>query len=117
MAQYIAKLKDAIRKRQTEQILKRLNKQKNARQIRSVEEFTTRLDSLVRELTQTTLTPTLKLFTAEPDQTIDSETYNFMLDRVQDDLESAFEESVNIAEVQKSHEAIVRDVILKNLRF
>ena len=71
---------------------------------------------MIRELTGTFLKPTLALFAAEEHSLIDSEEYNFMLDRVQDDLEAAFEEANNIDEVQKAHEAIMRDVELKNLR-
>lgn len=116
MAQYLDKFKGIIGKKQTEQILKLLNKKRNQGQIRTVKEFSEQLQGLVRELTSTVLTPSLKLWLGVQDEVIDSETYNFMLDRVQDDLEASFEEANKIDEVQKSHEAIVRDVILKNLR-
>lgn len=116
MGQYLDKFKDVIGQRQTQQVLRLLNKKRNSGQIRTVEEFSTQLEDLVRELTETTLKPTMALFEAESNQEIDSETYNFMLERVSDDLESAFEEANNINEVQISHQAIIKDVILKNLR-
>jgi len=116
MGQYLDQFKGTIGKRQTEQILKLLNKKKNAGQVRSVQEFTDQLKQLMQELTSTTLKPSLKLFLGQEDDFISSETYNFMLDRVQDDLEAAFEEALKISEVQQSHEAIIRDVVLKNLR-
>lgn len=116
MAQYLDKFRGTIGKRQADQVIKLLNKKKNTGQIRTIDEFSQQLDDLIRELTGTLLQPTLKVFLTEENDVIDSEEYNFMLDRVQDDLEAAFEEANNIDEVQKSHEAIVRDVILKNLR-
>lgn len=116
MSRYLDKFAGTINKRQSSQILKLLNSQRNSGQIRSVQEFTDKLQNLMFELTSSVLTPSLKLWIAKNGEDIDSETYNFMLDRVQDDLEAAFEEANNIDEVQKSHEAIVRDIILKNLR-
>ncbi len=116
MASYIEKFNSTIRKKQTEQILKLLNKQRSTGQIRTVEEFTSKLEKLTRELTSTTITPTIKLFPAEQKEFTSSETFNYMLDRVEDDLTTGFGEAFNIDQVQKAHEAIVRDVLLKNLK-
>lgn len=116
MGQYLDKFSGLIKERQTSQILRLLTKKRNAGQIRTVTEFSQQLESLLRELTATTLKPTLKLYEAKANADISSETYNFMLERVEDDLVAAFEEATNIDTVQKSHEAIIRDVILKNLR-
>jgi hypothetical protein len=116
MAQYLDKFRGTIGKRQADQIINLLNKKKNTGQIRSVDEFSQQLDSLIRELTGTVLQPTLSVFQAEERTTIDSERHNYMLDRVQDDLQAGFEEATNIDEVQRAHEALIRDVTLKNLR-
>lgn len=116
MAQYLRKFQGVIGKVQTEQILRLLSQKRNTGQIRTIQEFSKELEDLMRELTSEGLTPSLKLFMAEEDEKIDSASYNFMLDRVQDDLEAAFQEANQIDQVQLSHEAIVRDVILKNLR-
>jgi len=116
MGKYIDKFRSLMGKRQTDQILKLLTKKKNTGQIKSIDEFSRELDSLVRELTGTVLTPSLKLFLGEQSSVIDSERFNFMLDRVEDDLGAGFEEANNIASVQSSHVAIVRDVVLKNLK-
>jgi len=48
-----------------------------------------------------------------PLEIIDSETFNYMLERIQDDLEAGFEEANNIEEVQNSHRSIMRDAFLK----
>ena len=116
MGKYLDKFRGTLGQRQTDQIFKLLNKQRNAGQIRSIDEFTRRLDTLIRELTGTVIQPSLKLYPATPNTKTSSEQFNYMLDRVQDDLEAAFEETLNINEVQISHETLVRDVILKNLR-
>lgn len=116
MGQYLEKFKGIIGKVQTKQVLKLLNQQRNTGQVRSVKEFSKKLETLIRELTSTGLTPSLKLYRAEPNTKIDSESYNFMLDRVEDDLDSAFQEANQIDEVQQAHEAIVRDVLLKKLK-
>lgn len=117
MAQYLDNFAGVLKKRQAEQILKLLNKQKERGEIRTVEEFRNRLDNLVRQLNQSIMTPTLRIFEAKTAEIIDSETFNFMLDRVVDDLSASFEESNLISELQDSHEAIIRDVILKNLQY
>lgn len=116
MAQYLDKFAGTINKTQSEQILTLLSKQRNAGQIRSIKEFTSKLEALMRELTSTVIQPSLKVWAGEAGEDIDEESYNFMLDRVEDDLTTAFLEANNINEVQQSHEAIIRDVILKNLR-
>ncbi len=117
MAEYLDKFKDLIKKRQATQILNLLNKKKNTGEVRTIEEFTQRLDTLIRDITNTTLTPTLKIYMALANGEISSEVHNEMLDRASDDLDAAFEEAGNINEVQESHQAIVKDVVLKNLRY
>lgn len=116
MGDYLDKFSSAINQKQAQQILKLLNKKRNSGQIRNIKEFSKQLSSLMSELTATTLQPTTKLFFAQAGELISSEQYNFMLDRVHDDLEASFAEANNINTIQDSHEVIVRDVILKNLR-
>jgi hypothetical protein len=116
MGQYLSKFKGAIGQRQSSQILNLLNKRRNTGQIRSFSDFTKQLEGLMRELTSTTLQPTLKLFPPKANELISSEQYNFMIDRVYDDLEAAFEESNNIEAVQQAHEALIKDILLKSLR-
>jgi hypothetical protein len=113
---YLDKFASKIGKRQADQVLQLLNEKRQAGEIRTVDEFISRLDNLIRDLTSTTLAPTLKIFEAEEDEVIDSETFNYMLDRVRDDLKAGFEESENIDEIQRSHRAIMRDMVLKQIR-
>jgi hypothetical protein len=107
---------DTVRKRQVSDVLKTLTKQKDRGEIRTVDEFVNRLDALVRELNATTLVPTLKLYEAKANELIDSESFDFMLERIQDDLSVGFEEVDKLDEVQKSHDAIIRDVVLNTIQ-
>ena len=116
MGQYLDRFKSQVGQKQTEQILKLLNEQRNSGQIRTVEEFSKKLESLIRDLTSTTIQPISKMYEAEANKEINSESYNYMLDRAQNDLETAFTEAQNISEVQSNHETIIRDVALKNLK-
>lgn len=113
---YLKEFHGVIGKTQSNQIIKLLNKQRNQGQIATVDEFATRMEALIRDLTETDLSPTLKQFSATISEFTSQEQFNYMLDRVEDDLESAFLETLKIDEVQSAHEAVIRDIVLKNLR-
>lgn len=113
---YLEKFAQKIDKRQVDQVLQKLNKQRQAGSIRTVDEFLSRLQGLIRDLTSKDLSPTLNIFKAVEGEVIDSETYNDMLDRITDDFRSSFEEANNIDEVRKSHQALMRDIAFKNIR-
>lgn len=116
MAKYLVEFRDLITKRQTAQVLNLLNEKRSIGQIRTVDEFNSQLNGLVKDILDTVLQPSLKLFMARGLEPIDSESYNYMLDRLQDDLDAAFEEANNINTVVNSHEAIIRDIVMKRLR-
>ena len=116
MSQYLEKFKGTIGTKQSNQILKLLNKKREEGRIRTMEEFSTQLNDLIAELQSTKLQPSLTLYQGDENAPIDSQQFNFMLDRVEDDLTAAFEEANNIDTVQQSHEALIRDMQLKNLR-
>lgn len=113
---YLKEFQGVIGKTQSKQIVKLLNKQRNTGQIQTLDEFATRMESLIRDLTETNLAPTLKRFHADIEELTSQEQFNFMLDRVEDDLHAAFLEALNIDKVQTAHEAVIRDLVLKNLR-
>lgn len=113
---YLDKFATKIDSRQVDQVLQKLNEKRQAGEIRTVDDFLSRLQDLVRDLTSVELSPTLDIFPAVEDEVIDSETYNDMLDRIRDDFRSSFEEANNIDEVRQSHQAIMKDVVFKNIR-
>jgi hypothetical protein len=114
MENYLDKYKDSIRPKQIEQILKILSKQKDQGQIRNLDEFTQKFDSLVRELTDVTLAPTLKTFPAK--DLINSEVHNEMLDRTEDDLVSLFTEANSLEAIQSIHESVITDNVIKKIK-
>jgi hypothetical protein len=116
MALYLNQFKSLISQSQFERLIKSLNSDKQQGQFSSLDQFRTRLETLSKELFEKRIAPLLKLFLGVPGFIIDTETYNFMLDRLQDDLEVAFQEAKNIDEVLRSHQALVKDLILKNLK-
>jgi hypothetical protein len=112
---YLERFRSGLRQAQSNQILRLLAQEKQRGNITTVEEFKNRLSELTAQLSSTTITPTLQIFLAEVGAVIDSDSYNFMLERIEDDLEVAFEEMNTIDEVVDAHETIINDVVLKNL--
>ena len=116
MAQYLNKFKSSISKNQFEKLTRLLDAQKRRGQFSTIDEFRKHLDSVMKELFTKRITPLLEVFLAIPGEVADVETYNFMLERIQDDLEVAFKEIANIEEVLRGHRAVVQDVLLKGLK-
>ena len=67
-SKYLKKFDSVIGSRQTDQILKLLSKKKQSGEIRTVDEFVTKLDTLVRELAENELSPSTKLYEAKDDE-------------------------------------------------
>lgn len=115
MSTYIETFRSGMREVQSRQVLSLLTKEKDRGTITSVQEFKDRLQEVTTQLQSNTLTPTLTLFLAQFGEIIDSESYSFMIERIADDLEAAYEEMNSIDEVLSAHETIINDVVLKNL--
>ncbi|MAG40072.1 hypothetical protein CMI41_03830 [Candidatus Pacearchaeota archaeon] len=116
MQNFLEKFNGTIKNRQTQQILKILNKRKLEGGIRNFNEFRVQFETLMAELADETIAPSTIFYPAIPLNEISVETHNEMLLRIQNDLSASFEELEKIAQVQNNHEAIVRDLLLKNLR-
>lgn len=112
---YLNRFRSGLRAVQSKQILALLNREKERGNITSVEEFKERLKQLTSKLSSTHLSSTLEIFLAEVEDIIDSDSYNFMLERIEDDLTAAFEEINDIDKVLNAHETIINDVVLKNI--
>jgi hypothetical protein len=112
---YLDKFRSGLKAVQGRQILALLNREKERGNIKTLEEFKARLNELTSNLTSKTISPTIQLYLADIGDRIDSDTYNFMLERIEDDLVTAFQEANDIDEVLDSHETIINDVIIKNL--
>jgi hypothetical protein len=114
---FLDKFRSGLKAAQSRQLMALLSKEKERGNITTVEEFKERLLELTNTLVGSTLTPTIELFLAEFGDRIDSASFNFMLERIEDDLKSAFEEANSIDEILDAHETIVNDAVLKNLEF
>jgi len=115
MAIYLNNFNSIITNGQANRLLKVLNNKKLNGEFSSLAAFRDRVNGLMEDLFSSKLEPLLKLYLALVGRKIDTETYNFMLEKIQDDLEIAFQEAIKIDEVQRSHEAIV-SYQLKNIR-
>lgn len=116
MTLFLENFRGALGTTQTEQLIRALNKKKNTGEIRTVKEFSQQLESLIRELTETGMKPMLTLHEGIADKVTHSSQYNDMIEKTENDLSAGFIEANQIDEVQQAHRAIVRDVLLKNLK-
>lgn len=115
MNNYLDKFRSGLRAVQSQQILQLLTKEKDNGNIASVEEFKVRLEELTSKLQSERLTPTVQLFLGRFQSLVDSESFNFMIDRIQDDLTAAYSEMNTIDEVLNAHETIINNVVIENL--
>ena len=116
MNRFLTKFAGTIQNRQTQQILKVLNKRRQQGEFKTLAEFQEGFQSLMSELVQENLVPSLTHHTAAAFDEVSADIHNEMLTRASHDLIASFEELDKIREVQVSHETIVHEVLLKNLR-
>lgn len=116
MAGYMDKFRSTISQNQYNRLVKLLDQKKRLGNFETIDQFQSQMNQLMRDLFEKRITPLLKLFLAIPSMVIDRETYNFMLERIQDDLEIAFLEAAQIDEVMRGHNAILKQVVFRNLK-
>ena len=112
MGEYLDKFRTTITALQRRQIGAILTKRQQTGQIRTVDEFKLELEQLTEKLSIRFLVPTLEIFLASSNTLIDTETFNFMLERIVDDLTSAFSEAQSIADVLAIHNNLIVDIVL-----
>ena len=115
MTTYLDKVQSNLKSIQSQQILTLINKEKDLGRISTVAEFRERLEELTAQVTANIIQPTLTLYLANVKEIIDSESFNFMIERIYDDLKTGYNEANNIDELIDSHETLINDVVLKNL--
>jgi hypothetical protein len=115
-ATYLDRFRSALPAIQGRQLLKILTAKRDSGEIRTLDEFKQKLQDLTSELLSDRLKPTLKLFEAVGGEDISSEQYNFMLERIEDDLEAIFTEADNLDEIIAAHHNLISRVALKSLR-
>jgi hypothetical protein len=104
---YLDKFHSSLPKSQGNQILKRLVSKRDSGEIRNVEEFKSKLQSLTQKILEERITPNFNLIKAIVGTDISSEEYNEMLNRIYDDLETAFVEADNMDEIIDAHHNLI----------
>lgn len=112
---YLHSFRSGLKENQSKQILALISREKDRGSITTIEEFKKRLQELTAFLLDEQIKPTLTLFLGKSQDIIDSTSYNFMMDRIKDDLNTSFLELNTIDEVLAAHEQIINNVVLKNL--
>lgn len=115
MGVYLDKFRSTIPATQARQIMRILQQEHRTGKINSFEEFKNRLKTLITELQEQVIRPTLKLFLAEYGLRIDSESFNSMLERITDDLNTAFIEAGNVDEILTLHNSLIMDAIYRSM--
>jgi hypothetical protein len=111
MINYLSKYNSSLPRRQANKLNKLLQEKNKKKQFATAQEFRDNLQSLMTELFSEKIKPILSLFEAIEGQEINTETFNFMLDRIEDDLEVAFQEAIDIDETLTSHNQIINDIL------
>jgi len=114
---YLDKYRSSLPTTQGNQILKILTQNRDSGKIRSIEEFKKNLRELTSKILAEKITPTLKLYMAIVGNDTSPEQYNYMLDRIQDDLETGFIEADNLDLILDAHHNLIQNVVLKSLRY
>jgi hypothetical protein len=114
---YLEKYRSTLPKSQGDQLLKRLISKRDSGEIRTVDEFKERLKELTLELLEERIKPSLALYKAVGGEDTSSAQFNEMLERIEDDLETAFTEADNLDEIIAAHHNLISQVSLKSLRY
>jgi len=116
MATYLNQLKSTLNQIQAEQITALLIGKKNSGEIKNLDEFRSELNLLTSQLMAEKISPTLEIILGDIDEIIDSRSYNFMLDRVKDDLTTCFKQATTLDEVLEDHTVLINNIILKSIK-
>lgn len=116
MNSYLEKFRSSLPATQGKQILRLLTEKRDSGEIKTLDEFKENLKSLTTNLLAQKITPSLRLWPAIAGQETSSEQYNDMLDKLRDDLETAFAEANTIDEIIEAHHQLITQVSLKTLR-
>lgn len=112
---FLDKFRSGLKAIQGRQVMALLSREKEKGSITTLDEFKSRLKELTEKVSSSKILPTLELYLAEYGELIDSESFNFMLQQIENDLVAAFQEANDINEILNSHETIINDVVLTNL--
>lgn len=116
MGRYLEKFLSSVPERQSRQALEILGKLKDKGTIRSIKEYSEKLQALTAVLKSTDPEPTFNFFQAAVGNEIDSEIHNTMTEAAAMDIETAFQEAQNIGRVLEMHKNVFKVTVFENLR-
>jgi len=108
MSRYLDEFASIVPTIQGKQILELLNSATDTGEVRTLEEYQARLQELTDILKNTDPQPTYKIYEAIVGHPIRSDAFNTMVNTMVNDLDTAFKEINNIAEVLDIHKTLIR---------
>lgn len=83
--------------------------------INTAQEYRDKLREMTQILASGKPMPISKLFLSSKGETIDSESFNFMMDRFADDIDTMLNEIKLISDTAELHRSLINDKVLKNI--
>jgi hypothetical protein len=116
MYKYLQAWESAIPTVQGSQIVQLLTDMRDQGIIKTEQDYRTALNRLTGAINATDPVPLSKLFPALLDVIIDSESFNWMVDRLTSDLVSGFREAQNIEDLLKAHRKVYEEFTIAKLK-
>lgn len=114
MSKYLKKFIQSVPAIQGKQIISVLNDMRVTGSISTAQEYRDKLREMTQILAGKPM-PISKLFFAEKGDTIDSESFNFMMDRFADDIDTLLNEMQVISDTADLHRSLIGDKVIKNI--
>ncbi len=116
MYKYLDAWRSTVPVIQGSQVVKLLTDMRDQGIIKTETEYRTALNTLTGAINATDPIPLSKLFPALLDTYIDSESFNWMVDRITSDLVSGFSEAQNIEDILLAHRKVYEEFTLAKLK-
>lgn len=113
---YIDNFKSLVPALQGNKVINRVEGMKEAGEIQTETEYNNKLSELLAEISTDEFKPTFKYMPLKEGRS-SSEHFNYLMDRIYDDLDVAFTELNNIFATVKAHDIFFRDKLLDDLHF
>lgn len=108
--------KSALATGQTNTISRVLNEKKESGEIKTESEYKQALNNLLSSLQSGVVAPLMSVYKAKSYESIDSETYNLMLERIQDDLSTLYSEAQAIAKSLNDQDVLFNKNVIPWIR-
>jgi len=113
---YIENFASLIPSLQGNKVIQRIEKMKETGEIQTEAEYNDALNDILSTVSTTDFIPTFEYIPFQESKS-SSEHFNFLMDRIKDDLDIAFTELNNIFAAIKAHDSIFKDKLLDELHY